>query len=327
MVGAIVIFDDYKVERGDGMDWERLLSESEHVEVVESGMLGEVEWKHYANGLLTFFGQGPISNFLCSYTYWGAIDECTEYNPYWRWWYGKEVSALVKYVYIDEGITEIEDGAFEACQIEEVFLPNTVTKIGARVFGNNNLETLKLPDNLETIGHRCFEESHKLKSIFIPASVKTLGDIGGKYKSALEEIMVDENNTNYVVMDDILYTADMTQLLWCPASVSGTLHVPDTVRSVAADAFERCVLIKEVIFSEKPIILGARCFDGTALHKLVLPKDVEMERCGIFGCAYHCHPVTRHSVPCETDDLVVYIDKECTAWDYFIQKNIRIFGE
>lgn len=310
------------------MDWGKLLLESTNINVVESGMLGAVEWKHYANGLLTFFGQGPINNFLYELTYPGYHDEDhTESHPYWRSWSGKGVNTPVKYVYIDDGITEIEDCAFEACYIEEIYIPNSVTKIGARVFSDNNLETINLPNNLEVIGYRCFEKSRKLKSLFIPASVKELGNIGCKYVSAIDEIIVEENNTNYTVVDGILYTADMTQLLWCPATVTGELHIPSSVKRVDADAFDNCSLLKEVIFSENPIILGTRCFNNTALHKLVLPKEVEIEHFGIFGVGYHNHPVTWQMVPCETDNLVVYIDKDCTAWDYFKQKNIQIFGE
>lgn len=310
------------------MDWKQLLSESENVKVVESGMLGAVEWKHYANGLLTFFGKGTISNFLYELTYPGYHDEDhTECHPYWRSWIGKGIDTPVKYVYISEGITEIEEGAFEACYIEEVFIPNSVTKIGAKVFSDNNLETINLPNTLESVGYRCFEKSRKLKSLFIPASVKELGSIGGKYVSAIEEIIVDENNTNYTVLDGILYTADMTQLLWCPASASGTLLIPSSVNRVDADAFDNCSLLKEVVFTDNPIVLGTRCFNNTALHKLVLPRKVEIEYFGIFGCGYHNHPVTWQSVPCETDNLVVYIEKDCTAWDYFKSQNIRIYGE
>ena len=144
------------------MDWKQLLNESENVKVVESGMLGAVEWKHYENGLLTFFGQGTISNFLYELTYPGYHDEDhTEYRPYWRSWLGKGIDTPVKYVYISEGITEIEEGAFEACYIEEVFIPNSVTKIGAKVFSDNNLETINLPNTLESVGYRCFEKSRK----------------------------------------------------------------------------------------------------------------------------------------------------------------------
>lgn len=310
------------------MDWEQILNESKNIDVVESGMLGAVEWKHYANGLLTFFGQGSISNFLYEHTYPGYHDEDhTECHPYWRGWPGKETDAPVKYVYIGEGITEIEDGAFEACNIEKIFIPNSVTKIGAKVFSDNYLETIHLPVNLESIGYRCFEKSRKLKSLFIPASVKELGSIGGKYVSAIDDIIVDENNENYVVLDGILYTADLTQLLWCPASVSGILQIPSSVKRIDEHAFDNCSLLEEVVFSDNPIILGTHCFQQTALHKLVLPKEVKIEYYGIFGCGYHNHPVTNHSAPCEADDLVVYIDKECTAWKYFKQENILIFGE
>ena len=310
------------------MDWKKLLSESENKEVVESGMLGAVEWKHYANGLLTFFGQGSICNFLYGLTYPGYHDEDhTEYYQYWRSWLGKKVDIPVKYVYIHEGITEIEDGAFEACYIEEVFIPNSVTKIGAKVFSDNNLDTINLPNNLESIGYKCFEKSRKLKYLFIPASVKEIGGIGGKYLSSIEEIIVDKNNTNYTVLDGIVYTADMTQLLWCPASVAGKLQIPSSVKRVDADAFDNCSLLKEVIFSENPIALGTSCFNNTALRTLVLPKEVKMEYLGIFGCGYHEHPITRHLIPCEADKLVVHIDKDCTAWNYFKKEHIRIYGE
>ena len=310
------------------MDWKQLLRESESVEVVESGMLGAVEWKRYANGLLTFCGQGPISNFLYELTYPGYHDEDhTEYYPYWKDGIGKETHPPVKYVYINEGITEIADGAFKDCCIEEINIPKSVTIIGAQAFFDNNLKEIELPNNLESIGYGAFEKSRKLKSIFIPKSVKQIGKIGGKYVSSIEEIIVDGNNKNYVVENSILYTADMTQLLWCPTSVSGTLHIPPTVNRVEQSAFDCCKLLKEVIFSETPITLGSYCFNHTALNKLVLPKEVVMEHYGIFGCGFHEHPVTCFMVPCESDSLTVYIDKDCSVWDYFKKNHIHIEGE
>ena len=124
----------------------------------------------------------------------------------------------------------------------------------------------------------------------------------------------------------------LTILTVCSAIISITLIVFGVVKKKKS-----LVVITSVIsviyalmyigvLNDEPYVIR-RCFNNTALHKLVLPKEVKMEHFGIFGVGYHNHPVTWQMVPCETDNLVVYIEKDCTAWDYFKQKNIQIFGE
>lgn len=306
------------------MDWDNLLADSQETEILKLGTIGNVEWKLYANGLLTFFGEGPIIDFLYEETTYDHSHDGfnTTYYQYWYNRYELGVDAPVKYVYIGEGITEIGDRAFERCDIMYVHIPNTVRKIGAYAFCNSKLSSIELPDSIEIIGDRCFKQSDNLKSVYIPARVKELGIIGDKGKS-ITEIEVDENNTNYTMVEGILYTADMKQLLWCSPTVAGTIHIPNSVRRVESYAFDRCTLLEEIVFSDTPVSLGCACFSRTTLRKLFLPCEVEINH-RIFGYVYHKRPFSCLYAPVETDNLVVYIDEDCTARKYLAEQHIPV---
>lgn len=169
-------------------------------------------------------------------------------------------------VSIPEGVTVIENSAFSSCKsLPTIRLPQTVRQIGSYSFaycdslrsiplpagverlGNDvfsccqALESIELPEGLTEIGNNAFHYCSSLREITLPASLTTV--TGNPFTSckALERIAVAPGSRSYAVSDGILFSKDMTRLVFCPVSKeTGNYVVPATVTAIASRAFFEC---------------------------------------------------------------------------------------
>ena len=102
----------------------------------------------------------------------------------------------------------------------------------------NTFTNIVLPEGLEVIGDLAFAYCEDLEKITIPASVTDIGMYTFAGCSSLSEIEVAAGNTAYTVVDGILYSKDMTELIFCPYSEqTRTIVVPESVKRVDDLAF------------------------------------------------------------------------------------------
>lgn len=72
---------------------------------------------------------------------------------------------------VSEGITRLEDRAFENCKsLEEIVLPDSVTSIGPWCFSNSSLKSIVIPDSVTEIGEVAFDGCRALEKVEIPAA-------------------------------------------------------------------------------------------------------------------------------------------------------------
>lgn len=81
----------------------------------------------------------------------------------------------IQSVVIPEGVTEIQDAAFQFCSsLENISFPSTLRSIGRAAFnGENKIKSLTLPDSLTTLGANSFICS--LVEIYLPDNITTVG--------------------------------------------------------------------------------------------------------------------------------------------------------
>lgn len=148
------------------------------------------------------------------------------------------------YVYM---LTEEGTVRITACRskAEEVAIPSEidgikVTEIGGEAFLQSNIKKLTLPATITAIA----EENPFCPMLFI------------------EEIIVDEANENYVVVDGVLYTKDMKTLVSYPIKKKGTsFTIPDGVETI-----------------------GIAAIYGTELEEIIIPDSVNtIKRHGLNG--------------------------------------------
>lgn len=84
----------------------------------------------------------------------------------------------LKELHFPDSVTEIEAGAFEACDhLEKVVLPKGLKKIPEKAFRNTALKKIKIPSPVEELGEYCFKGCKQLSKVVFekPSSLKVIG--------------------------------------------------------------------------------------------------------------------------------------------------------
>ena len=165
-------------------------------------------------------------------------------------------------------LTELADGAFSATYIgaegaSDLVIPGTVKHVGQGVFsGDRYITSITLGDGVESIGYGAFAGCTGLTSFTMPDSVTHVedqvfqdceylkevtisrnlaaGDLAGTFSwcFSLANVNVPADAANYTALDGVVYSKDMSTLVYCPTAKTGTLEIPEGVTSISYDAFE-----------------------------------------------------------------------------------------
>lgn len=168
--------------------------------------------------------------------------------------YTKDMKTLVScprnkkgIVVVPEGVEELATGCFSICnRITEIQLPSTLKSVGdpvgryAGFYYCLNLEKINIPEGVETLTGYAFRNCAKLKSLKLPASLKTLdveyedggytrtGEVFGPMQS-LEEL--DLENTSIEVIEGKYNTTPFTDL-WAVKN----FKLPKNIRVIGNNA-------------------------------------------------------------------------------------------
>lgn len=126
------------------------------------------------------------------------------------------VNATITELTIPEGVKSIDWYAFYSCE---------------------NMSGVTLPDSLEYIDSWAFEHCIKLETITIPANVSTIK--GGAFARCdlLTSINVNEGNEQFVSVNGVVFSKDMSALVAYPGGINGKFTVPATVNHIGDAAF------------------------------------------------------------------------------------------
>ena len=220
----------------------------------------------------------------------------------------------LKEISIPQNVTEINDNAFDLCRsLQSIEFQGTLKTVGESVFNNcSSLKKLELPDSVTTLGGpngRGFMSNVDFEEFRIPAGVtkcyveaNTIGkliitkNVTSYSESAIvSEYVVEEGNTSYSVIDNVLFNYDATELIKFPQGRGGSYRIPDGVLSIAPGAFKDCVLLTDVTAAEPLKKIGEKAFFGCKeLTKITLPDSVETIDEGAF---WDCELLTEFIFP------------------------------
>ena len=144
-----------------------------------------------------------------------------------------------------------------------------------------------VPDGIKKIPRHVFYECEFLESLYIPNSVEEFRtDL--MHCSNFKEFIVEDDNPYFTVKDGVLYSRDMTVLIYCPNGIRcKKFVVPDEVVEVEDDAFAGCIYIEEIVFPEFIDYFGNDVFQScSSLKHIRMPKKVNcMGENAFFGCS------------------------------------------
>ncbi len=271
-------------------------------------------------------------------------------------------------VTIPEGVTKIEEYAFGDCRgITSVNIPASVTDIDFSAFlGCPNVrieiakdnpaycvvddvvyskdmtkflfcppwkEEVTIPASVAEIGNRSFEDSTSLTSVNIPASVTNCDFVSTFSDCPNARIEIAKDNPAYCVVDDVVYSKDMTKLLFCPpwkeeviipAGVTeierfafsdctslASITIPAGVTEIDTGAFSGCTSLASVIIPEGVTEIGEMAFGGCiSLRSVTIPASVtEIEYCAFYGCT----SLTSINIPSSVTEIGDSAFSNCTS--------------
>ena len=134
-----------------------------------------------------------------------------------------------------------------------------VTDIGGAAFSGCNLKALTLPESLEAIGRNAFSGNRSLKSVNIPAKVKTIEERAFSF-CGLTELVIPEG---VLVIDQDAFLGNYSLK---------NLTLPSTITSIGESAFLYNNDFQSIICNAAtPPALGANAFDGEITPDVKVP--------------------------------------------------------
>lgn len=231
-----------------------------------------------------------------------------------------QCSSLAGTIVFPARLTKIGDSAFNNDRklAGVTFSGTKLEAIGNSAFKYcEGITEIVLPIGVKNIGDEAFYYCNSLESFHIPSTVETIGTGVLASAESLHSITVDEKNTKFRSKDGILYGLDETtqkedELILCPMSNAGTtdkdgnvntVHIPNTVTSVAANTFKSNTGIKQIIFddnagnSTRDLKIDKEAFYGAkTIQKITLPEGMTTITARTFYLCYATEVVIPTSV-------------------------------
>ena len=202
-------------------------------------------------------------------------------------------------VTIPSSVTNIGDYAFAGSGLTSVIIPNSVTSIGNSVFngcanlasaviltnatsiGNSTFQNctslinVTIPNSVTNIGYNAFYYCTSLVNITIPNSVISIGDEAFFDCYSLTNITVNAANPSYTSAGGVLFDKTMATLIQCPAGLTGSYVISNSVTSIGTEAFDSCFGLTNVTIPNSVTSIGNYAFGVcSGLSNVTIPKNV-----------------------------------------------------
>jgi hypothetical protein len=158
-------------------------------------------------------------------------------------------------------VRSLKGGCFSGNQqVEEVVISENVNAIGYSAFRNcSRLKEIDLAQ-IETIHGTCFRETDKLRTIHLPATLKSLRGTFAYTDMKNKQVLIDANNPNLFIRNKMIYANKGKKLEAHLRPDYTYFKVPEGVEEV-----------------------GFRSFDGTKFEQIFFPKSIKQVGWWVFG--------------------------------------------
>lgn len=179
-------------------------------------------------------------------------------------------------VFISSNVKNIGHYAFNKCtNLRSATIPSSIPNIKEGTFGDcSSLTSITIPNSVKSISMGAFSDCISLRSIFIPESVTYISPYAFTGCDNLLDINISENNTEYSSSERVLYSKDMSKLIWCP-NIFTDYFVSNNVKSIMTGAFHHCTKLSRITLPNSITMIDSLAFVGCSnLTTINIPDSV-----------------------------------------------------
>lgn len=200
-------------------------------------------------------------------------------------------------------VNKIGNYAFSrASNLTKLQISNNIITIGAWTFlGCNKFKLLEIPDNVQIITGDAFHDCSGIETVQIGKGVKSIGGnafvncdslkkvIYNNESTAIAsngfncknwtEIEINDDSKTFKVIDNVLYSYDLSKIIKVPTGYKGNFEMIDSVENIGNWSFFGCTKLRKVKFGSniKNINAGAfwSCTSLEEVENLDKAKTIE----------------------------------------------------
>ena len=159
-----------------------------------------------------------------------------------------------------------------------------------------SIKSIVVEEGVESLGEEIIYDYEGVENLVIPSSVKDIKEnlIFPKKGSFLSgKLYISKDNPNYCSKDNIIYTKDMTKLVWC-GSEDAEITIPDGVTEIGERAFSFHTKLKKIHLPDSITKIGKKAFYEPAFDSVTIPESVTEigESAFKYEPYHHNKPVT-----------------------------------
>lgn len=242
----------------------------------ETGQCGDsVYYELKDNGAVRIYGSGVM------WDYPFAPENQEQLSPF------RKAGTKINKVVIESGVTNVGACSFTNCStITQISLPEGITDIEEHAFENTGISGIILPESLKVIWNYAFQKCTHLTTITIPSNVMSIHFSAFLSCTAVTSYNVAESNHTFSSENGVLYNKGKDRLLRYPSGRSGAFVIPDSVYQIMSYAFQDARGLTEITIPESVGSAGPGAFEYcTALTSVTIPGNLEMIEARMFyGC-------------------------------------------